>query len=470
MALSPEEWLAQQEATQDSELSPEMWLQNQFQTMTPLEKAKFQSESGVFRERTFDPRVPTLSTGIGATIGATPLGRVGSMAGGVVKGAAGGFLGGAAGEAVRTYDEGPYAQVIAFALEAAGGAAPSMVGEVIGRASPAALGATMGYQKGKALQTITGRSESDTAVRNTLFTRQAVQEGVASQAARNRLNVELAEGVAGRYNIIVPDGQKTTDVVRSTIKESIDNQAAMGSYMKDSIPFRNAMQELKSLVNDKVISKEQYNAAVGLLNRQSTSSKTISGKFSDDLINSIQKAEPEFGGVKLDKETTALILKRASDEYLDSLGVPTISALKGMENAGFTALAVDSIPVVLNQTFKGEALEQALTNIHKSPEGQKQFRVALATYFRELPAKDVLQEWNRLAPGIRSYKTLPPQEIAKMERAVTELAKRSKGGQVAKDIGANSLRMGIVRGFLPAEMASFALEGEKPPELGVFTL
>jgi len=94
----------------------------------------------------------------------------------------------------------------------------------------------------------------------------------------------------------------------------------------------------------------------------------------------------------------------------------------------------------------------------------------LLLIFRELPAKDILEEWNRLATGIRSYKTLPPQEIAKMERAVTELAKRSKGGQVAKDIGANALRMGIVRGFLPAEMASFALEGEKPPELGVFTL
>lgn len=457
MDLTPEEWLSQQQ-TKD-ETSPEAWLQSTMPKSGTLGSAVFKEQT--MDEYSMNPRVPALSALAGGVIGLTPLGRVGSALGGAFKGAVGGVAGGTAGEAVRAYsDNSNLGQAIAFGAEMAGGVAPNILGEFFSRAAPATLGATLGYQRGKVAQAIAGRSESDLAARQASFGRQVMQEGVATTATQEATKQRFKTNLLTDFNLDIGD-RKASDVVRDTIESTLTTQARNNNALKDSPEFIDLLSRLKEGVRVKAVKPEDFQSIKGMLEGQVSADPKFVAEFNKKLVNTIQQATPEWNGIKI-SDSTAELTREALDKYLSRVGgVPSFSALKKIENDEIVAKAVDSIPVVLSDKFRGEASEKALKNIHKSPEGQKQYRVALASYFRELPPNKVIKEWNRLEDDLIKYKTIPFEEIMKIKRGVVEFSKRTKGVQVAKDIAGNAFRNSIVRGVLPAEYANLAMEEDK---------
>lgn len=464
MALSPEEWLSQQ---QPDTQSPEEWLKSAMPEMGSVSGA-------VFREQTMDeysmnPRVPALSALAGGVIGLTPFGRVGSALGGVVKGATGGAIGGTAGEAVRAYtDNSNLGQAIAFGAEMAGGAAPNILGEFVSRATPATLGATLGYQKGKAVQSIVGRSESDLAARQASFGRQVMQEGVATSVTQEATKQRFKQTLLNDFGLDIGE-KKASDAIRNNIENTLTTQAANKAPLKSSPEFIDLMDRLKEGVRVGAVKPTDYRSIKNILEAQTSVDPKFALEFNRKLVNTIQQATPEWNGIKI-SDSTAELTREALDNYLTRIGgTPTFSGLKAIEQEEIVAKAVDSIPVVLSDKFRGEAAEKALKNIHKSPEGQKQYRVALASYFRELPPEKVIKEWNRLEDDLIRFKTIPFEDIMKIKRGVVDFSKRTKGVQIAKDISGNALRNSIIRGVLPAEYASLAVqEAESDQSLAIF--
>lgn len=462
MTLTPEEWLATK-ATEDTIVTPEQWLSSNYPELATLESARLGKETGTSFERTVDPRVPALSTIAGATIGATPLGRTGSMLGGIVKGGIGGALGGTGGELVRMYDKSPYTEAVAFAVEMAGGAAPNLLGEFFSRATPSVLGATFGYQKGKAAQTIAGRTESDEAARQAAFGRQVMKEGVATTLVQDKTKEILSRDLANRFGVSVAANQKASDAVRNTIYDTIALEGAAKRPLKDSPEFIELFASLQEGVKAGTVKPADVKTIKSLLQGQVSSDPKIQQRFSERVINTIQQATPEWNGVKI-SDDAANVTRDALDKYLTRLGterqgnnllpIPTYNNLKGLEQQEIVAKAVDSIPVVLSDRFRGEAAQAALRNIHKSPEGQKQFKVALSTYFRELDPSKVVKEWNRLEGDLKKFKTIPFEDIMSIKRAVSEFSKRAEGKTIAKDIGTTALRNAIIRGLIPSELAN----------------
>jgi hypothetical protein len=179
-------------------------------------------------------------------------------------------------------------------------------------------------------------------------------------------------------------------------------------------------------------------------------------RFNERFLNTIQKAEPEFGGVKLNEkeaEVVTGILRQATDKYLSKLpNTPTLSQLKSMEKEEIVARAVDSIPVVLGSGFKGEVTEKAMANIHASTEGQKAFRVALSSYLRELPPKEVLDTFNDLYPSMVKYKTLPIDELISLKRSVSEFTSKSTAKAIG-EAGEVAIKNSLIRSVAPSEFA-----------------
>ena len=431
-------------------------------------------ETGRDKDYKFDPRVPALSGLAAAAISNIPGVRVGSVAGKTAKGLIEGTLSGTGGEVVRDItNNSPMGQAAAFGAEMALGAGPSIFGEFVGRSTPAMLGATFGYQKGKATQAIVGRSESDLAVREANFGKQVMKEGVATTITQDQTRSVLSRDLANRYKIMVADNQTPSDAVRNTIRDTIALEGAANRPMLESPEFKALLLDLEEGVRTGIVKRQDVKTIKSLLSGQTSTMPQIQQKFSERVINTIQQATPEWNGVKISDDASRFT-RKALDDYLsriskerlanNQMAVPTYSNLKAIESQEFVAKAVDSIPVVLSDKFRGEAAEAALKNIHKTPEGQQAYRVALASYFKELEPSRVLKEWTRLEDDLIRYKTLPLEDIYRLKRGASELAKRTNKSQVAADISSAAFKRSIISGLIPAEFAQMQLEEAKAAE------
>ena len=455
MALSPEEWLKQNESSEV--ISPEEWLAKTAPPQASLQSASSLPENIEYQ---FDPRVPAVSSIAGAALSSLPWFRVGSLAGAAIKGGLGAGVGATAGEAIRDYSNNSnLGRAAAIGAEMAGGAAPSILGEVVGRLRPAALGALFGYQKGKTVQSVTGVPESESAMKQALFGKQVMQEGVATVASRNAVRDQYKKQLEENYGIIIPEGaQKVSKFARNHLYKTLDDDLANGGALVDSPQFQEALSILESGVN-RGISPTQFNAIKGLLESQKSPHPVFKGGFNERLINTIQKADPEFDGVKIPKNV-ADFLRATLDDYLVSSGKSmSLSQLKKIEQDEIVAKAVDSIPVLLSGKFKGKATEKAASNIAKAgDEGQQALKLALGSYFRDLPPEKVISKWNDVAEALTAKGAFSVSDFLSIQRAIVEVSKRKQSGAIAKDIADNISKNAIVRGLIPAEFAQMQVE------------
>jgi hypothetical protein len=416
----------------------------------------------------FDPDTVAIAGLGGALVNSLPGMGVGGLAARAAKGALTGGLSGASGELVRTETNNSDAgKLYAFGAELATGALPNLVGDALGRTAVPAIAATLsmfgkgGYQMAKTLKEGIGRSESDILARNAIFGRRTVKEGVATDVFSKEVRDKWVEEMASKYGIKTTSAENAATPVRNKIYEHIESIG----------PLKNSpeMIELKSRLAEGVrvgaVKPDDYKAITNLLESQVSKDPKYSKEFTERFVNTIQQATPEWNGVKI-SDPAAQVTREALDKVLARGRVPTYSELKNIETEQFVAKARDSIPVLLNQQFKGEAVENAMANIAKSPQGQQDFRVALASYLKNLPEKEALSEFNRLYSTVAKTKALPTEELLRMKRAVAKFVEK---GYIAKagDITGTALRNSIVRGVLPAEFADLATvpDEQKVPAL-----
>jgi len=460
--------------------------------LSPKEKLMFLEggaleRASTFQEpKSFDPMAPAVGGILGAGLALTPLGAganlFGRAAGPVARAVIGGVEGtaaGTAGEAVRTGAQDLpwyYREPLAMGSELATGMARPLASELTRLGTAALAVVSGGWQKGKVGEAILGRSESDLAVRAKLFGEGLIEKGVASTTSRESLDNKLVTDVINRFGIIpeesIPIGKKASDAVRNTIYSTLEQQKLQNVFMKNSPEIKNAISQLNSLARDKIIDKQQVRAVEGLFNRQVTDPRLLKDPFEKTLINTLQKAKPEFNGVPL-SEDTINIVRKATDDYLSKIGensgraFPSYSNLKFYEQQEMVAKAIDSIPVVIGDGFSDKHIKQALVNINGSPEGQKALLLGVSSYFKSLPPSQVLTEWNRIKG---SLKGIPSVSIKSLDRSVSEFLKRDPEmigarGQVAKDILGNAAKSALIKGLVPAEVGRGASELLSPKKI-----
>jgi hypothetical protein len=520
--MSPEQWKASRqgpatlgpttvEEEEEASLSPEQWKAKRAQQIVTqnlpqegtLAGARQAQDVGRDTEYQFDPRVPQLSAVLGAAIGATPYGRAAkgaSALGGSIRGGIEGGIAGTVGESVRTASgNSNYGQAAALGVEMALGTGANLAYETIQRAKAAALGATFGYQPGKTLQTILGGTpESELMAQERAFGVRSMKPGVMREVATQKTQQELSEELANNYGVVLQQEAKASDAVRQNLYTKLADEVAQGrpllvterTVVKDPVTnrnraaftvkqgepeFVNLLTRLEEGVRVGAVKPADLNSIRSMLNGQVSADPKFATEFNQKLINTIQQTVPEWNGVKISDDAAALT-REAFDTYLqrvnNGLGY---NALKTTEQREFTAKALDSIPVVLSYKFNPneDVVKKAIENIHRSPEGQRSFQVALGSYFKNIPIKDqknaegVVTAWNRLDPILWKNKTLPRDEHIKLRRAVKEYSERGLSGK-AKDVALVSLRNAIARSVIPAEAASLLTFGE--PEETQYTL
>ncbi len=135
------------------------------------------------------------------------------------------------------------------------------------------------------------------------------------------------------------------------------------------------------------------------------------------------------------------------DYFTSTTGKPLYGLLKKVEEDKYIAQARDSLPVLIQKGFKGDDVDQALTNLSKSKQGVEDFRKGLATYLKVIPEKDLVAEFNRLEPVIRKSKVMPLEDLTKVKRNIAEY---KSAGAKAGAVGAVLLKDSIL-GLLGAE-------------------
>jgi|688.fasta_scaffold317547_1 hypothetical protein len=379
-----------------------------------------------------------------------------------IKGGTSGVASTTAGEFVReATNNSPEGQMWAFGTELATGAVPTLTGDLITRTPLSgliALGSTVtgggGYSKARAAKTVAaGRSESDIAARNKLFGAENRKAGVATDvftAQQEKLDADIVSSIG----VQIAQAEKPVGALRKYFYTTFDNNS-----FKDSPEAKDMLIRLKQGPSQGFSKKEDFGTIVNLVNGQNSKDPLIAKGWNSKFLNTIQQAEPEWNGIKISDDASAL-LKESVDKFTQRVsGTPLYSTLKEMESNGYVATARDSIPVIINQGFTGELTDRAIENIGKSAVGKRDFRIALASYLKNLPEEEALSEFNRLYPKIAKLKTIDVGELATLKSQVSRFYNKTKLGKT-KDITATALKSSIIRGVIPAELSSRFLQDE----------
>lgn len=419
---------------------------------TAIEQAKFSDETNP--QYVISPQNIALGTAIGSVVGGAEAAltrgalTIGKGAWNVIKGGTTGGASTTAGELTReATNNSPTGQIWALGAELATGVIPTLAGDVISRLPGPALTAIAGYKTGKTAQAITGRSESDIAARNKIFGYSSMKEGVASDIFRVQQEA-LDRQYLGGLGIQVANNEVPKDVLRSKLYEVFDNNSFLNSP-----EYTDALKRLRDGVTTNFVKKEDVNTLTSLVRGQGAKDPIVAKSWNERFLNTIQQASPEWNGVKI-SDGASTIMKEAIDNFTQRVsGTPMYSTLKSIEEKGYTAKARDSLPVLLNQEFKGPAVEKALANLAKSPEGRNDFRIALTSYLKDLPEQEALSRFNDLYPMIVKTKSMDLGELSALKGKVAKFV--SKGYiQKTGDISGTALKASVLRGIAPAEVAN----------------
>jgi hypothetical protein len=410
-----------------------------------------------------NPQAVALGTAVGGIIGGPVTKLLTKGATLLVPTLEGSIAGGAstlAGEVVKAgTDNSNVGQMVAFGAELATGASLPLARDLITRIPTSGLMAVGGYAKAKIAQTVMGTSKSNQLARERIFGKDNIKAGTATDKFKLKNDTEAAQDITQNLGIQVAEGQRPQDALRNGIYEQLSNENLAGNTIRKSPEYLELMTNLNQGIKDGVVKKEDVTKIKSLLDSQTSPYNPTQKSFNERLINTIQQADPKFNGEPI-TEAAAGMMRESLDKYLSNIsGKPLYSALKQIEMNDKIAIARDSIPVLIQQGFKGDAIEQALVNLSKSPLGMKDFQVALASYMKTLPEKEALSEFNRLYPVIIKSKVMPLTDAIKFKRQVTKFV--NKGYlEKAGDITGYALKMGIITGIVPAEVSSRVLQDE----------
>lgn len=415
----------------------------------------------------FNPQNIGVAGAIGAGLSLIPaiggpyrVGRVGLELGKrILGGAASGAVSSAAGEYYKAgRPENFENDVTAMGIELAAGAAPTITREVISRLPTAITslfpGDTLTRYIGKPLKSLLGgETESEFILKESKLGKtdagfaKRVKPGTSTDVF-TRGNEEAQRRFLAQNNIPFTQAETADNAVRNFVKTNIDDLYKQGKGFVDSPQYTQLRLDLAQSVKDGLVDPQELKIISKVIGSQT--SPLNADKFKTTLLNLAQQSETTgYKVYNLDK-TAQKLLTNAMDEYFTAnTGKPLYGLLKKVEESKYVAQARDSLPVLIQKGFKGEEVDQALTNLSKSKQGVEDFRKGLATYLKVIPEKDLVAEFNRLEPVIRKSKVMPLEDLTKVKRNIAEY---KSAGSKAGAVGAVILKDSIL-GLLGAESA-----------------
>lgn len=233
----------------------------------------------------------------------------------------------------------------------------------------------------------------------------------------NRLGIPVKQQTINGKTVFI---EKPDVAARNYFYNSIDDLYSKGKGFDKSPEFAKLVSNLEQSVKDRLIDPNELKIIKGIIKGQS--SPVNAEKFKTVLLNLAQQSEDSAYKVyQLDKLSQEF-LTTAIDDYLKSnTGKIGYQILKKVEGAKKVAIARDSIPVLISGKFGKDDMDLALSNLKRAgPEGVADFRKALGSYFKVLPEKDMVSEFNRLSPYIKKSKVIDDAELMNFSKKIAE--------------------------------------------------
>lgn len=415
----------------------------------------------------FNPQNIGVAGAIGAGLSLIPaiggpyrVGRVGLELGKrILGGAASGAVSSTAGEYYKAgRPENFENDVTAMGIELAAGAAPTITREVISRLPTAVTslfpGDALTRYIGKPLKSLLGgETESEFILKESKLGKtdagfaKRVKPGTSTDVF-TRGNEEAQRRFLAQNNIPFTQAETADNAVRNFVKTNIDDLFKRGKGFSDSPQYQKLQADLAQSIRDGLVDPQELKIISKVIGSQK--SPLNAEKFKTTLLNLAQQSETTgYKVYNLDKTAQKLLTTAMDDYFTANTGKPLYKILKEVEEDKYVAQARDSLPVLIQKGFKGEEVDQALTNLSKSKQGVEDFRKGLATYLKVIPEKDLVSEFNRLEPVIRKSKVMPLEDLTKVKRNIAEY---KSAGAKAGAVGAVILKDSIL-GLLGAESA-----------------
>lgn len=415
----------------------------------------------------FNPQNIGVAGAIGAGLSLIPaiggpyrVGRVGIELGKrILGGAASGAVSSAAGEYYKAgRPENFENDVTAMGIELAAGAAPTITREVISRLPTAITGLfpgdTLTRYIGKPLKSLLGgETESEFILKESKLGKtdagfaKRVKPGTSTDVF-TRGNEEAQRRFLTQNNIPFTQAETADNAVRNFVKTNIDDLYKQGKGFVDSPQYQKLQADLAQSIRDGLVDPQELKIITKVIGSQK--SPLNADKFKTTILNLAQQSETTgYKVYNLDKTAQKLLTTAMDDYFTSTTGKPLYGLLKKVEEDKYIAQARDSLPVLIQKGFKGDDVDQALTNLSKSKQGVEDFRKGLATYLKVIPEKDLVAEFNRLEPVIRKSKVMPLEDLTKVKRNIAEY---KSAGAKAGAVGAVLLKDSIL-GLLGAEAA-----------------
>lgn len=415
----------------------------------------------------FNPQNIGVAGAIGAGLSLIPaiggpyrVGKVGLELGKrVLGGGASGAVSSTAGEYYKAgRPENFENDVTAMGIELAAGAAPTITREVISRLPTAVTnlfpGDTLTRYIGRPLKSLLGgETESEFILKEAKLGRtdaafaKRVKPGTSTDVF-TRGNEEAQRRFLTQNNIPFTQAETADNAVRNFVKTNIDDLYKQGKGFVDSPQYQKLQGDLAQSIRDGLVDPQELKIITKVIGSQK--SPLNADKFKTTILNLAQQSETTgYKVYNLDKTAQKLLTTAMDDYFTSTTGKPLYGLLKKVEEDKYIAQARDSLPVLIQKGFKGDDVDQALTNLSKSKAGVDDFRKSLATYLKVIPEKDLIAEFNRLEPVMRKSKVLPIEDLTKFKRSIAEY--KSTGAKLGT-VGAVILKDSIL-GLLGAEAA-----------------
>jgi len=415
----------------------------------------------------FNPQNIGVAGAIGAGLSLIPaiggpyrVGKVGLELGKrVLGGGASGAVSSAAGEYYKAgRPENFENDVTAMGIELAAGAAPTITREVISRLPTAVTnlfpGDTLTRYIGRPLKSLLGgETESEFILKEAKLGRtdaafaKRVKPGTSTDVF-TRGNEEAQRRFLTQNNIPFTQAETADNAVRNFVMTNIDDLYKQGKGFVDSPQYQKLQGDLAQSIRDGLVDPQELKIITKVIGSQK--SPLNADKFKTTILNLAQQSETTgYKVYNLDKTAQKLLTTAMDDYFTSTTGKPLYGLLKKVEEDKYIAQARDSLPVLIQKGFKGDDVDQALTNLSKSKAGVDDFRKSLATYLKVIPEKDLIAEFNRLEPVMRKSKVLPIEDLTKFKRSIAEY--KSTGAKLGT-VGAVILKDSIL-GLLGAEAA-----------------
>ena len=373
----------------------------------------------------FNPQNIGVAGAIGAGLSLIPaiggpyrVGKVGLELGKrVLGGAASGAVSSTAGEYYKAgRPENFENDVTAMGIELAAGAAPTITREVISRLPTAVTklfpGDTLTRYIGRPLKSLLGgETESEFILKESKLGKtdagfaKRVKPGTSTDVF-TRGNEQAQRRFLTQNNIPFTQAETADNAVRNFVKTNIDDLYKQGKGFVDSPQYQKLQADLAQSIRDGLVDPQELKIITKVIGSQK--SPLNADKFKTTILNLAQQSETTgYKVYNLDKTAQKLLTTAMDDYFTSTTGKPLYGLLKKVEEDKYIAQARDSLPVLIQKGFKGDDVDQALTNLSKSKAGVDDFRKSLATYLKVIPEKDLVAEVKRLAPVIRKAKVMP---------------------------------------------------------------